>query len=172
MCGHEDNPLDCWSRRDSPIHGCPAGLSAGPGDNSPSTGPSVELQRPQTAPAGATTTFYYWDHLGTVRMTAGEYPTAENVERHDYEPYGLEMLPATNQASNTHQFTGHERDTLGGAPSAALDYMHARFYGSNMGSSSARTPAWMSIGRILKVGIGMPMLETTLSMRLIRMGRT
>ena len=107
--------------------------AAGPGDNSPSTGPSVELQRPQTAPAGATTTFYYWDHLGTVRMTAGEYPTAENVERHDYEPYGLEMLPATNQASNTHQFTGHERDTLGGAPSAALDYMHARFYGSNMG---------------------------------------
>ena len=107
--------------------------AAGPGDNSPSTGPSVEPQRPQTTPANTTATFYYWDHLGTVRMTAGENPTVETVERHDYEPYGLEMLPATNQAGNTHQFTGHERDALGGASSVALDYMHFRYYGSNLG---------------------------------------
>jgi RHS repeat-associated protein len=107
--------------------------AAGPGDHSLSTSPSGELRRPQTTPAGATATFYYWDHLGTVRMTAGENPTAETVERHDYEPYGLEMLPATNQAGNTHQFTGHERDALGGAPIVALDYMHFRYYGSNLG---------------------------------------
>jgi RHS repeat-associated protein len=80
------------------------------------------------SPAGAEATFYYWDHLGTVRMTAGENPTAETVERHDYEPYGLEMLPATNVAGNTHQFTGHERDLDTG-----IDYMHARYYGGNMG---------------------------------------
>jgi RHS repeat-associated protein len=107
--------------------------AAGPGDNLPSTSPSGELGRPQTTPAGATATFYYWDHLGTVRMTAGENPTAENVERHDYEPCGLEMLPATNQAGNTHQFTGHERDALGGAPGVAMDYMHFRYYGPNLG---------------------------------------
>ena len=107
--------------------------AAGPGDNSPSTGPSVEPQRPQTTPANTTATFYYWDHLGTVRMTAGENPTAANVKIHDYEPYGIEMLPATNQAGNTHQFTGHERDALGGAPGVAMDYMHFRYYGSNLG---------------------------------------
>jgi RHS repeat-associated protein len=108
-------------------------FAADPGDNSPSTGPSVEPQRPQTTPANTTATFYYWDHLGTVRMTAGENPTPETVERHDYEPYGLEMLPATNQASNTHQFTGHERDALGGGTGVAVDYMHFRYYGSNLG---------------------------------------
>jgi RHS repeat-associated protein len=88
----------------------------------------VEPQQPQTAPANATATFYYWDHLGTTRMAAPEVPTAANVERHDYEPYGLEMLPATNQAGNTHQFTGHGRDLDTG-----IDYMHFRFYGSNIG---------------------------------------
>ena len=131
--------------------------AAGPGDNSPSTGPSVEPQRPQTTPANATATFYYWDHLGTVRMTAGENPTAANVELHDYEPYGLEMLPATNQAGNTHQFTGHERDALNGVPSAALDYMHARFYGSNMGRFLTLTPVWTLIPRTLNDGTYTPM---------------
>jgi RHS repeat-associated protein len=85
------------------------------------------------SPAGAEATYYYWDHLGTVRMTAGGNPTAETVERHDYEPYGLEMGPAPNSSGNTHQFTGHERDALGGVPSAAIDYMHFRYYGPNMG---------------------------------------
>jgi RHS repeat-associated protein len=66
-------------------------------------------------------------------MTTGENPTATNVEIHDYEPYGIEMLPATNQAGNTHKFTGHERDALGGAPSVAIDYMHFRYYGTNLG---------------------------------------
>jgi RHS repeat-associated protein len=107
--------------------------AAGPGDHPLSTSPSGELRRPQTTPANTTATFYYWDHLGTVRMTAGENPTVETVERHDYEPYGLEMLPATNQAGNTHQFTGHERDALCGAPGVALDYMHFRYYGSSLG---------------------------------------
>jgi RHS repeat-associated protein len=85
------------------------------------------------SPAGAEATYYYWDHLGTVRMTAGGNPTAETVERHDYEPYGLEMGPATNTSGNTHQFTGHERDALGGGTNAALDYMHFRYYSPTAG---------------------------------------
>jgi RHS repeat-associated protein len=85
------------------------------------------------SPAGAEATYFCWDHLGTVRMTAGENPTAENVERHDYEPYGLEMGPATNTSGNTHQFTGHERDALGGGTNAAMDYMHFRYYSPTAG---------------------------------------
>jgi len=49
------------------------------------------------------------------------------VDRKDYEPYGVEIRPATNSAGNTHQYTGHERDEASG-----LDYMHARYYGSNL----------------------------------------
>ncbi len=75
-----------------------------------------------------TVRYYYWDHLGTTRMVAPEVPTAANVEIHDYEPFGLELLPFTNVAGNTHQFTGHERDLATG-----IDYMHYRFYGSSMG---------------------------------------
>jgi len=50
------------------------------------------------------------------------------VDRKEYEPYGVEIRPVTNSAGNTHQYTGHERDAASG-----LDYMHYRFYGSNIG---------------------------------------
>ncbi|MEW6229839.1 MAG: RHS repeat-associated core domain-containing protein [Bacillota bacterium] len=50
------------------------------------------------------------------------------VDRKDYEPYGVEILPATNAAGNTHQYTGHERDERTG-----LDYMHYRYHAANLG---------------------------------------
>jgi RHS repeat-associated protein len=50
------------------------------------------------------------------------------MERHDYEPFGVELRPIQNQTQNTHQYTGHERDQASG-----LDYMHFRFYAGNMG---------------------------------------
>ncbi|MEW6758806.1 MAG: RHS repeat-associated core domain-containing protein, partial [Acidobacteriota bacterium] len=46
----------------------------------------------------------------------------------DYEPYGVEIRPATNSAGNTHQYTGHERDAASG-----LDYMHYRYHAANLG---------------------------------------
>ena len=61
-------------------------------------------------------------------MVAGASPTPSNVEIHDYEPLGAELPPSTNQAYNTHQFTGHERDLATG-----YDNMHFRYYGSNLG---------------------------------------
>jgi RHS repeat-associated protein len=80
-------------------------------------------------PATATFSYYAVDHLGTVRgavtVDAGGTETSRSV--HDYEPYGIEIPPL--QASvNTHRFTGQERDV-----ETENDYMHYRFYGSNMG---------------------------------------
>jgi RHS repeat-associated protein len=61
-------------------------------------------------------TFYAWDHLGTIRLVSNS------------EPFGVELRPIQNQTDNTHQYTGHERDQASG-----MDYMHYRFYGSNLG---------------------------------------
>jgi RHS repeat-associated protein len=52
----------------------------------------------------------------------------EVVDRKDYEPYGVEIRPATNLSGNTHQYTGHERDERSG-----LDYMHYRYHAPNLG---------------------------------------
>jgi RHS repeat-associated protein len=72
-----------------------------------------------------TTFFYAWDHLGTIRLVSNQDRTL--LERHDYEPFGVELRPILNQTQNTHQFTGHERDQA-----SEYDYMHARYYGSNL----------------------------------------
>jgi len=71
------------------------------------------------------TFFYAWDHLGTVRLVSNQDRTM--LDRHDYEPFGVELRPILNQTQNTHQFTGHERDLQTG-----YDYMHYRFYGSTL----------------------------------------
>jgi RHS repeat-associated protein len=73
-----------------------------------------------------TTFFYAWDHLGTIRLVSNQDRSV--MERHDYEPFGVELRPILNQAQNTHQFTGHERDQA-----SECDYMHARYYGGNLG---------------------------------------
>jgi RHS repeat-associated protein len=82
---------------------------------------------PTTGALQNVATFYYaWDHLGTVRLVSNQDRSV--VERHDYEPFGVELRPILNQTQNTHQFTGHERDQA-----SEYDYMHFRFYGSTMG---------------------------------------
>ena len=78
------------------------------------------------APANATQRFYAWDHLGSVRVVTNETGTA--VDKHDFEPYGVEILPSTNTAVASHLYDGQERDENSG-----LDYMHYRYYGSSMG---------------------------------------
>jgi RHS repeat-associated protein len=73
--------------------------------------------------------YYATDHLGTVRFTKtiDENGTEVATSTHDYEPFGVEITP-TDECDNTHKFTGHERDTETGN-----DYMHFRFFSSNMG---------------------------------------
>jgi RHS repeat-associated protein len=73
-----------------------------------------------------TTFFYAWDHLGTIRLVSN--PDRTLLERHDYEPFGVELRPILNQTQNTHEFTGHERDQA-----SEYDYMHYRYYGSTLG---------------------------------------
>jgi RHS repeat-associated protein len=45
---------------------------------------------------------------------------------HTYEPFGWEVPQSNSTSSNSHRFTGHERDRETG-----LDYMLARYYASN-----------------------------------------
>ena len=80
-------------------------------------------------PATREARFYLWDHLGTIRVIMKEDLAApDGLEFHDYEPFGVELRPILNQTANTHQYTGHERDLASG-----YDYMHFRYYGSNLG---------------------------------------
>jgi len=79
-------------------------------------------------PAGSKTLYYVEDHLGTVRVVTDETGTKAITEFHDYEPFGVEIPPSTNVAENTHQYTGQERDAA-----TQMDYMHFRYYGSNLG---------------------------------------
>ncbi len=79
----------------------------------------------QNAPA---TRYYEYDHLGTIRAITNNNGNLEST--FDYEPFGLELKSAnaaftwwTDTSSNTHKFTGHERDEEAGE-----DYMKARMY--------------------------------------------
>ncbi len=117
--------------------------SGGPGPNARGGGGEVYYASEQTmqgavtesdptsidapaAPASAITLYYVTDHLGTVRAVVNDQGTL--VERHDYTPFGVEIPPSTNVAENTHQYTGQERDETTG-----MDFMHYRYYGSNLG---------------------------------------
>jgi RHS repeat-associated protein len=64
--------------------------------------------------------FYHLDHLGTPRVITDVNGNA--VSKHKYLPFGEELSPPAS--TNTHEFTGHERDAETG-----LDYMLGRMYG-------------------------------------------
>jgi RHS repeat-associated protein len=81
------------------------------------------------------------DHLGSVRMTSLANQTI--VSRHTYEPFGWEV-PRGFLSSNTHRFTGHERDATTG-----LDYMLARYYANSQARFLSVDPAGKSAAREL-----------------------
>ncbi len=64
------------------------------------------------------------DHLGSTRLMTDDLVTS--TVRHDFFPFGEEMSPVLDLGS-AKRFTGHERDRATG-----LDYMFARYYGSNL----------------------------------------
>ncbi|MFZ2493947.1 MAG: RHS repeat-associated core domain-containing protein [Thermoanaerobaculia bacterium] len=88
----------------------------------------------QREPGGTTpvTYHYHLDHLGTPRLITSD--AGQTVGVHDYHPFGEELSgnPA-EPARSRMQFTGHERDVAVGDPTASLDYMHARYYGLQVG---------------------------------------
>jgi RHS repeat-associated protein len=84
---------------------------------------SMPMRSLGTLPADPPWVFFdlHTDHLGTVRLITDNAGTL--VSRHDYYPFGEVMKGLAS--FNTHQFTGHERDSESG-----IDYMLARYYGS------------------------------------------
>jgi RHS repeat-associated protein len=105
----------------------------------------TELVAIENAPgngAPCTTCFVISDDLGSVRLTANNDGSA--VARHDYTPFGEEVLADSNRPSAVgfdasggaiQRFTGKERDSESG-----LDYFGARYYGSALGRFTS--PDW------------------------------
>ncbi|HKO54600.1 MAG TPA: RHS repeat-associated core domain-containing protein [Thermoanaerobaculia bacterium] len=81
-------------------------------------------------PSGAVE-HYTLDHLGTPRLVTDG--GGWKVGTHAYWPFGEEWSPGTAQEGNPLRFTGHERDADPSGGAEPLDYMHARYYLSNIG---------------------------------------
>lgn len=73
------------------------------------------------------TRHYHVDHLGTPRVITDR--NGYRVAIHTYWPFGGEA-PGSDTDGERMKFTGHERDSVAGAPGEDLDYMHARYYGA------------------------------------------
>jgi RHS repeat-associated protein len=81
--------------------------------------------------SGPTTYHYHLDHLGTPRMITASGGLL--VAKHTYYPFGAEMDIAPHESAvEAMKFTGHERDLVAG-DNHSVDYMHARFYNTNVG---------------------------------------
>jgi len=90
------------------------------------------------------TCYLSYDHLGSTRMVTNE--NAQVVERHDYMPFGEEIVNGYSGRGTlwgmsgnlvNQKFTGKERDAESG-----LDYFGARYYGSALGRFTS--PDWSS----------------------------
>ena len=89
------------------------------------------------------------DHLGTPRMMIDQTGSLANVKRHDYLPFGEELIaPAGGRSAALgyvsgdgvrQQFTSYERDAESG-----LDFAGARFYSSNQGRFTSVDPLMAS----------------------------
>jgi RHS repeat-associated protein len=84
------------------------------------------------------TTHYHLDHLGTPRLLTDA--TGEKLAFNTYYPFGREIDDADPALGDRMKFTGHERDA-GDSAANALDYMHARSYGPNLGRFLSVDPA-------------------------------
>ncbi len=78
---------------------------------------------------------FHLDHLGSPRLTTNA--TGQKVTANEFAPFGRELTSITQEAqlgydrTETHRFTGHERDFVEGTGSDTvnfIDYMHARSY--------------------------------------------
>ena len=103
------------------------------------------------ANGGGTVQWLVSDHLGTPRMVIDQTGSLANVKRHDYLPFGEELLAGTGGRSPSlgytggdgvrQQFTAKERD-----PETGLDYFSARYYSSLLGRFTGVDPL-MASGR-------------------------
>jgi RHS repeat-associated protein len=92
------------------------------------------------------------DQLGTPRMVIDKTGSLSGVRRHDYLPFGEEIVPDSNWRTEERgyladtvrqQFTGKERDDETG-----LDYFEARYYSSVQGRFTGFDPTMASFKRV------------------------
>ena len=101
---------------------------------------TVPFASDPTGAQAAATHFFLADHLGTSQLefASGGWP----VWQGQFAPFGGEI---DNQTTTNHyKFTGKERDAESG-----LDYMEARYYGSNMGRFMSPDPLMATPERLL-----------------------
>lgn len=91
---------------------------------------------------------YGLDHLGTIRVVAGDIPDGFLAE-HTYFPFGREATEL-GQDAEAMKFTGHERDlqTTPANQNDDLDYMHARFASPVVGRFLSVDPSSRSVNRL------------------------
>lgn len=88
------------------------------------------------------TCFLTYDHLNSVRMVTDRSSPPNLISRHDYLPFGQEVIgyadrPGFGGTDNvTQRFTGKERDSETG-----LDYFGARYYANALGRFTAADEA-------------------------------
>ncbi len=105
----------------------------------------VELEAWQAASSSADVRWMVEDHLGTPRMIADKTGSLAGISRHDYLPFGEELLAGTGNRTAAHgyrnndgvrqQFTQYERDAETG-----LDYAQARYYSNSQGRFTSPDP--------------------------------
>jgi len=103
-----------------------------------------------TSISGSTIHWLVTDHLGTPRMIVDQSGSLANVKRHDYLPFGEEIVTTIGGRTTAHgygggdgvrqQFTLKERDNETG-----LDYFINRYYSSTQGRFTSVDPTLKSI---------------------------
>jgi RHS repeat-associated protein len=92
------------------------------------------------------------DHLGTPRIIFDQSGSLATVKRHDYAPFGEELITVSGRASLPayiggdnlrQQFTLKERDIETG-----LDYFLARYYSSTQGRFTSPDPLYIELRRL------------------------
>lgn len=111
-------------------------------------GQLVGAERPPTM--GGRRHFHLY-HLGSPRLITSN--DGQIVSMHDYLPFGGETTSVWQEEyggfdrEDPMKFTGHERDyagSFGREDGHAIDYMHARYYGSTAGRFLSVDPTWSS----------------------------
>jgi RHS repeat-associated protein len=106
-------------------------------------------------PAEAGTVYLTGDQLGSTRVVTNTVTPGTPSERHDYYPFGEEILTTTASprygiagyapaVEMPWLFTGKERDSESG-----LDYFGARYYGSSMGRFMSPDPVFATVNRLM-----------------------
>jgi RHS repeat-associated protein len=100
--------------------------------------------------------FYFKDHLGSVRTRVNASGTVQEVM--DFDPFGLDMAGRgmLSGIGSATKFTGYERD-----PESFLDYAQARYYNPMIGRFMSvdplaeQFPSWSAYAYVMNNPIGL-----------------